>query len=395
MRLVEVSASKLQPGMFIAELDRPWLETPFALQGFVVHDHDEVMYISMYVDSVYVDIDYKGSRVFLPRNKRPSNVSHPASNGLKLKTDFEQAKLSFESASQSLDRVFESISNGRHTDINVIKKSVQPLLDGVFKNKDAVAALVRLKEASDYRYNHGISMAVWGAILGRHIGLQRDELEKLVVGCAMSDVGMTTLPDELIKQSNTLTTQQREAILDHPIVGSQMINSSGGADIEVLAIIENHHERHDGSGYPRGLEGTTIPLLARIAGLVDTYDAMITHRPYAPARSSYEAVQELIDAKGQLFQDALVEQFVQAIGLFPTGSLVELNTGEVAIVVKQNSIRRLKPEVVVVLDRNKNRITPLDLVNLGASNMVGSDARWIARELQAGTYGISSEEFFI
>lgn len=394
MRLVEVSASNLRPGMFIAELDRPWLEAPFALQGFVVQDHDEVMYIAKYVDFVYVDINYKGSKVFLPRAKG-SDISPLASNGLQLKTDFQQAKLSFESASQSLDRVFDSINKGNHTDINIVKDAVQPLLDGVFKNKEAVAALVRLKEASEYRYNHGISMAVWAAILGRHISLPRGELEKLVIGCAMCDVGMTNLPDELIEQAQGLTEVQREIISTHPLTGSKMTSDNGGADIEILAIIENHHERHDGSGYPRGIEGTTIPLLARIAGLVDTYDAMITHRPYAPARSSYEAVQELIDAKGQLFQEALVEQFVQAIGLFPTGSLVELNTGEVAIVVKQNSMRRLKPEVVIVLDHEKTRKSPLDLIDLASTSIVGSDARWITCELQPGSYGVNSEEYFI
>ena len=395
MHLVEVLASKLQPGMFIAELDRPWLDTPFALQGFVVQDHEEIGYIAKYVDFVYIDVDYKGSQIFLPRSSNKADKKPISANGLKLKTDFQQARLSFDSASKSLNRIFDSISHGRETDINTVKQAIQPLLDGVLRNKDAVAALVRLKQSSDYRYNHGISMAVWAAVLGRHIGLPRDELEKLVIGCAMCDVGMTNLPDELLEQSQQLTDEQRATMAEHPLSGSEMIASSCDADNEILAIIEHHHERHDGSGYPRGIEGSSIPLLARIAGLVDTYDAMITPRPYAPARGSYQAIQELIDTKGLLFQGALVEQFVQAIGLFPTGSLVELNTGEVAIVVKQNNTRRLKPEVVVVLDHDRNRKSPLDLVDLATTSMVGADARWIICELKPGSYGISNEEFFI
>jgi hypothetical protein len=151
----------------------------------------------------------------------------------------------------------------------------------------------------------------------------------------------------------------------------------------------------DGSGYPRGLDGASIPLLARIAGLVDAYDAMITPRPYASPRTSHEAVQELIDSKGTAFQEALVEQFVQAIGLFPTGALVELNTGEVAIVVKQNTARRLKPEVVVVLDEAKRGKDVLDLVDLAEQDLSKEVERWVARELLAGTYGINSEEYFI
>ena len=174
-----------------------------------------------------------------------------------------------------------------------------------------------------------------------------------------------------------------------------MVSNSESVDIEILAIIENHHERMDGSGYPRGMKGAAIPLLARIAGLVDTYDAMITARPYAAARSSSEAAQELIDCKGSLFQDALVEQFVQAIGLFPTGTLVEMNTGEVAIVVRQNDTRRLKPEVVLVLDAEKTRKIMLDLIDLANQDVAANCERWIARELLPGAYGVKSEEYFI
>ncbi|MDM3870216.1 HD-GYP domain-containing protein [Porticoccus sp. W117] len=394
MRLTKVAVANLQPGMFVAELDRPWLETPFALQGFVVRDQDEVHYISQYVDYVYVDIDYSGTKVFLPFTSTAPKTPKQDPR-LRIKADFQQAKLSFESASESLDRVFDSLSKGRHTDITVVKKAVNPLIDGVFRNKEAVAALVRLKEASDYRYNHGISMAVWGAILGRHLGLQRSELEKLVVGCAMCDVGMTKLSGDYLEKPDPLTDEQRNSLKEHPLIGSKMVAASGDADMEILAVIENHHERYDGSGYPRGVDGASIPLLARIAGLVDTYDAMITPRPYAPSRSSYEAVQELLDIKGSKFQESLVEQFVQAIGLFPTGSLVELNSGEVGIVVKQNETRRLKPEVVLVLDSNKVRRPQVELMDLAASGLVGGDARWIVRELQPGTFGVNSEEFFI
>lgn len=394
MQLVKVQASNLLPGMFIAELDRPWLDTPFSLQGFVVRNEDEVDYITQYVDFVYVDVDYTGSKIFLPlMSKKPSNAS--TSNGLKIKADFQQAKISFESASESLDRVFNAIKNGKHADINTVKKSIKPLIDGVFRNKEAVAALTRMRKSSEYRYNHGIAMAVWSAILGRHIGLHRDELEKLAVGCAMCDVGMAELPEDLIKQTDELTKEQRERINQHTITGSKMISDNGDADIEILAIVENHHERYDGSGYPRRIEGAMIPLLARIAGLVDTYDAMINEHPHAQARSSYEAVQELLDSKGIHFQEALVEQFVQAIGLFPNGSLVELNTGEVAIVVRQNDMRRLKPEIILVLDSEKDRRSPLELLDLNTTGLVDSNARWIVRELSPNSYGVNNEEFFI
>ncbi|MEH6516533.1 MAG: HD-GYP domain-containing protein [Halioglobus sp.] len=383
----------LEPGMFVAELDRPWLETPFSLQGFVVRDYDDIEFISKYVQHVFVDAEYKGTREFLRLATSPTARNN--TDSLALKTEFQQTKVSFESATATLDKVFESLRESRPTDINAVKDAVNPLIEGVFRNQEAVAALLRLKESGDYLYNHGISMAIWAVIVGRYIGLHRDELEKLAIGCAMCDVGMTELPTELLHTPQKLTAKQRRIIEAHPKLGAEMVAESGEVDFEILAIIENHHERMDGSGYPRGMEGASIPLLARIAGLADTYDAMITARPYAKARTSHEAAQELIDAKGSLFQESLVEQFVQAIGLFPTGTLVELNSGEVAIVVRQNDSRRLKPEVVVVLDETKQPKDELEIIDLANQDCDLATERWIGRELLAGSFGINSDDYFI
>ena len=393
MRLVKVPATNLQPGMFVAELDRPWLETPFALQGFVVRDPAEVIYVSKFVDHVFVDAEYKAQRNFLSLDSAPTHAV--PQERLELKADMREARVCFDNAAETLDKVFDSLRNGRSTEMATVQESISPLIESVFKNKEAVGALLRLKESGDYRFEHGVSMAAWAAILGKQIGLHRDELETLAVGCAMCDVGMTQLPAEMLGQANQLSEGQQRIIRAHPTMGAELVGESRNVNFEVLGIIENHHERMDGSGYPRGLQGAAIPLLARIAGLVDAYDAMITPRPWAPARTSHEAAQELMDAKGRKFQDALVEQFIQAIGLFPTGSLVELNTGEVAIVTRQNDTRRLKPEIVIVLDQYKHKKDPLAIVDLCNQDDPRGIERWITRELVAGSHGVNSEEYYI
>lgn len=393
MRLVKIAAMDLEPGMFVAELDRPWLETPFSLQGFVVRDSSEVLYIAKYVEYVFVDAEYSGRPAFLTLDVSPTAGAER--KPLEFKSDLKQARVSFDSAAGTLDKVYEALRSGQKGDVKAVQESIAPLIEGVFRNHEAMAALLRLQESGDYRYHHGISMAVWAVILGRQIGLHRDELKTLALGCAMCDIGMTQLPTDLLEQAESLTQQQQRIIQAHPKMGADLVSRSATVSFEVIAIIENHHERMDGSGYPRGMDGATIPILARIAGIVDAYDAMITPRPYANVRTSHEAAQELIDAKGRLFQDVLVEQFIQAIGLFPTGTLVELNTGEVAIVTKQNETRRLKPEVVVVLDNEKNKLEKLDIIDLSNQEPARSVERWIARELPLGSYGVDSEEYFI
>ncbi len=383
--------------MFVAELDRPWLETPFALQGFVIRNDDDVEFVAQHCDHVYIDQDYRGAPLYLPLAVGKARVPSAIASSLRMRDDFQQAKVSFESATVALDRAFDALRRGRHTDIRAVQESITPLIDGVFRNKDAVAALVRLKDAGDYPYQHGIAMAVWSAILGRQIGLDRAQLVKLVTGCAMADVGMTNLPPAMLARSGPLTEDEMRLLRRHPELGAALVRSNGAADFEVIAVIEAHQERWDGSGYPRGLAGPAIPLVARIAGVVDAYDAMITERPYARARSSFEATQELVDVKDVLFQGALVEQFIQAIGVFPTGALVELNTGEVGIVVRQNATRRLKPEIAIVLDAHKARLPKLRLLDLALGDRTGEggSACWVARELPRGAHGIVSEDYFV
>ncbi|MFP6815741.1 MAG: HD domain-containing phosphohydrolase, partial [Pseudomonadales bacterium] len=150
-----------------------------------------------------------------------------------------------------------------------------------------------------------------------------------------------------------LTSDQYKLVQSHVKSGVRLVEEAGTVDHRVIEIIACHHERHSGSGYPKGLAGSNIPLTARIAGIADTYDAMITDRPHAPARSSFEAIRELPELKGSLFHHDLTEAFTQAIGIFPTGAIVELNTGEVGIVVGQSPVRRLKPQIIVVLDKKK------------------------------------------
>ncbi len=174
MRLVKLPAMNLEPGMFVAELDRPWLETPFAIQGFVVHDTDEVLYVSNYVDHVYVDAEYTGIKQSLKLAVAAMNTT--PKQRLSLREEFKRTKVSFDSAAETLDKIFESLRGGSQDDIRAVQTAINPLIEGVFRNQDAVAALLRLKESGEYRYHHGVSMAVWAAIVGRHIGRRASEL---------------------------------------------------------------------------------------------------------------------------------------------------------------------------------------------------------------------------
>jgi HD-GYP domain-containing protein (c-di-GMP phosphodiesterase class II) len=183
--------------------------------------------------------------------------------------------------------------------------------------------------------------------------------------------------------------------VDH---GIELLRAAPNVDNRVVTMIATHHERFDGSGYPHKLKGDEIPLVGRIAGIVDCYDAMISERSYARPKSAYDAVRELKSLGGIAFPAELVELFIQAVGVFPTGTVVELNTGDVGIVIGQNRFRRLRPEVMLILDAHKrvrDEFTTIDLLTCDENTGKAEPTLWITRGLERGAYGIDPKEYFL
>lgn len=379
--------------MYVAALDRPWLETPFAMQGFLVKDQEDIDFVAKHAAFVYVDPQKRSKVKAQPRK----TVRRTYKDQSSLKREIETAQVDLTSASEAIKKVFTQLKQGGDVDVGAVATAINPLIDSVLRNSEALASLVRMKSKGDYLYNHSLTMAVWAAIFGRQLGFDRDRLKNLALGAALIDTGMASVADEIVLETGSLSASQTKEVRKHVKKGLDILRKSGQLSPDVLEMVATHHERYDGSGYPRGIKGMDIPVFGRIAGLVDSYDAMITERPHAKPRSSFEAMQEIADLKDQHFQGELVEQFMQAIGLFPTGSVVELNSGEIGVVVQQNATRRLRPKVILVLDDQGNRhekLVVLDLAKYVNDGENKSDL-WIANELQPGAHGIQPNEYFL
>ncbi len=396
-KYIEVPVHQLEAGMYVAYLDRPWLESPFAVQGFYVHNEADILEVADACSYVFVDPRRHQRGTYKPKFTNgidfPGKSNDDATVGLR--RDFEAAETDYDSAAVVVRKAFERLKTTGELNVAAVQEAVNPLIDHVIHRKEAVVALVRMKKKDDYLYNHSISTAVIGAMIGQQIGLPLEDLQKLTLGCALIDVGKVKMPDELLNSTGPMTDSQTEAMRKHVAFSLALITRDQEIDQAVQDIVAYHHERWDGSGYPKGAQANEIPLMARIAALADTYDAMTTKRPYAASRSSFDTVQELIDQKDIKFPGVLVEQFVQAIGLFPTGSVVELSTGEVGIVVAQNPTRRLKPKVVVVLDEHKQPRTELVTIDLQKYTKNEEQQVWIKQELPAGAHGIDADALYI
>ncbi len=419
--LREVEVGQLAVGMYVAELDRPWLETPFSLQGFYLRSPEDVRQVAEFCHVVRVDPRRYDARLATggatrrpplevdrgndaPTRLRPAPAARTA-NERKLpervkeyrdetavEDELPVAKKALASGREAFEGLWQAISSRRLVHFADLRQAVDPLVDSILRNKDALVTLMRVQHLDRNTHEHCMALAVWGSLLGRHLGLPPDDVRTLALGCSLVDVGKVRLPKKLLYKPGALSPDEYQIVKSHADYSVAMLENLEDATPAVVDIVRWHHERMDGSGYPDGLAGADIPVFARIAGIVDSYDAMISPRTYADTCSSYGALVELQDHCPAAFQTELVDQFAQAIGLFPNGALVELSTGEVGVICGQNPGRRLRPKVMLILDVAKQPRVDLTIVDL---KELDEDDLRISRELARNEYGIDAREYFL
>jgi HD-GYP domain-containing protein (c-di-GMP phosphodiesterase class II) len=243
---------------------------------------------------------------------------------------------------------------------------------------------------------HSVEVAVYMVTFGRHLGFPREDLENFCVIGLLLDVGMTRIDNALIERPGPLSEIEVAEMRKHVEYGLEILGKSPGIDPKVHEAIEQHHERIDGSGYPRGLQGHQMSIAGRMAAIADSFAALTANRPYAEPLSAFNAMKVLFSCANKLYEEPLVEQFVQAIGMFPIGSLVELSTGEVAAVVSHNKIRRLKPRVLILTDSAKDVLeTPCGIDLMRDPKDGNGELITIWRGLPIGAYGVNPRDYFL
>lgn len=397
-----VEAVDLRIGMFVCRLDRPWEGTPFPLQGLELRTEDDVRRVRELCEFVYVDahreINDSMRRQILARTSLQEarfRRSTTYADRVSVEDELPRAREALQTASDMVDRLYYEVASGRELSIEYVEQAVRPLVASVLRSADAFLYLEGMRRHDSYTYSHAISCSALAAAFGRHMGLHEDTIISLAAGGLLMDVGKTRVPEALLNYPGSLAAGDVETVRAHVGHGLDILASAGINDPDVVAIVRTHHERHDGSGYPHHLVGNAIPVAGRMLGMIDTYDAMASVRPYRPPISRHQALQHIYGARDKLFQAELVEQFQVCLGVYPTGSLVELTSGEVAVVMMQNQARRLRPRVLVLSTPTKQPLTDFrvfDLLNQ-ANNDAG--AVEITRSLAIGEYGINAAEHFL
>jgi HD-GYP domain-containing protein (c-di-GMP phosphodiesterase class II) len=301
----------------------------------------------------------------------------------------------FAQASQVFEGVIEDIRVGKGLEIEAVQNVVEGLVDSIIRNPNALQLVSRLREANESAYIHALQIAVLMVTFGRELGFSRTELASLGQIGMLMDIGKLRVDPAILSKRGILTPEEFQEIRRHVAFGLEMMSASGTSP-DVVSGVADHHERLDGSGYPRGKREEDTCIFGRMGGIVDSFAALTSIRPYAEPVSPYEAMRQLQGWSGTYFNAGLVEQFIQAIGIFPVGTLVELSTGEIGVVLEQSKVRRLKPKVLIITAADQSSLKiPVTVDLLFGRGAESASAPYIRRGLPAEACGVDPKEYYL
>lgn len=426
---LEIPVSDLRVGMHVVRLDRPWEDTDFPLQGFIITRQDDIDALQDQCKTVVIEgkvmhrtapVEVRAYRKpekssFLrffgakdkrdatpkPRNARPENsegyVTRPRItyiNKVDVSREIGSAQDSYSSAKALAKNIMTGIRVGRALDINKAREVVDACVDSLLRNDDALLWLTKIKHKDDYTAEHSLNVSILAAAFARHLGMLEGEIRSLGLCGLLHDVGKVKIPDEILKKPGSLSADEYEAMKAHCNYGRDILMSLPKVVHATVDVAYNHHERLDGQGYPRGLKAEQIPYWAKLVSVVDAYDAITSARVYDRARSSMEALEIIYRGRGSQFDAELADEFIRMIGIYPPGSIVEMTNGEVGIVIASNPKNKRRPKVILVRDADKRprpKYRVVDMVR-NVKDPGGADYV-IAREVPDQTYGIVLQDF--
>lgn len=373
--------------MYVTDLDRPWtqapFESPFEFQGFRVSNNEELDKVKKLCEYVYIDPNFgKEATNYLPDTyglKDITQVFVSLSSTTKEQVYRTETTLADEipiarKALQAANEVYiQAVNDIRKQGIiseGELQDAVKALVNSIGRNPSALTWLTAQQDKGT-GYVSPISVTALALTVGRAMRLPQDSMECLAIATLFQDVGMLTMPGDILNKKEPLTTAERDVLKGHVDASVKLLERSGSFPSMVIETVRQHHERMDGSGYPRGLTGDDISTLAAIAGVSDVYQAATADRAYRKGKTSFQALMELYGDSGNNFDKSVVEQFIQCIGIFPVGSFVELNTREIALVINRDIEHQLKPTIKIVFNADGDRLEEAPIIDL--ANPVRSD----------------------
>lgn len=311
-------------------------------------------------------------------------VVKPLSSTEEKKEGEEMSSVAFEAYRLALDSIEEflfDVGKSRTPSVVKAKRAIQTMVDCVLKDRYALLGLVALKNFDRYTYHHSVNTSVLSLSIGSLLPLDRMSLSILGLSALLHDTGKVKLPKELITKNTPLSSSEWKLMEYHPVYGAEILSGIKGLSRLAMIVAFEHHLGYSLNGYPTVNKLKETHFFSRIVEIADVFDAATSDRPYKKPLTPAEVLQFIIESSGKNFDPLLVKIFIQLTGVYPVGSLVKLDTGEVGVVVEQNSNDLLRPKIKVFIGSDGARLPEQFETDLTVKDHKGNYLRTIVSSL--------------
>lgn len=370
----KVPVAALKPGMYIHDLSSDWMSHPFLRSQFLLKSDEEIHKISQAgIKEVYIDTS-KGLNVadaptvaevkqaVHEEMVRAASEEKTPQRSVSTSEEFRKAKQVHSEANSIIRDIMQDVRLGNQVQVEKIEPVVENITESILRNSGAILSLCRVKNKDNYTFFHSVSVCALQVSFCRSIGMDMETIHQAGIGGLLHDIGKVKIPDEILNKPGRFTDDEFTIMKCHVVESRKILTETPGISEIAIQVAAQHHERHDGSGYPEGLKGEEISQMGQMAAICDVYDAITSTRCYHKGMEPTEALQKIFEWSKFHFNPILVQKFMRSIGIYPVGSLVLLESGRIGVVMEQAETNLLQPKVRVIYDsKEKSYIPPTDV----------------------------------
>lgn len=388
--LKRIAVKDIQLGMFICEFCGSWMEHPFWKTKFLLTDEKDMQAIlSSGIKELWIDVTQGADLDIAVPGKTEEEVARETeavlleaektqySEKISLEDEIQTAVRLCAKAKEAVIEMFSDARMGKAIKIEQARALVEDISDSVLRQPHALISLARLKTADEYTYMHSVAVCALMIALARQLNLGEEVVRDAGFAGLLHDIGKVGIPLKVLNKPGKLTDSEFAIVKSHPEVGAKILLDSYQVSTMVLDVCLHHHEKVDGTGYPHGLKGDTISIYAKMGAVCDVYDAITSNRPYKKGWAPADSIRKMAEWSKGHFDEAVFQAFVKTVGIYPTGSLVRLESGRLAVVVEQNESSLLSPRVKVFYSAKTKM--PIIQETLNLSKLTGKE-KIIGRE---------------
>lgn len=370
--IIKISINQLKIGMYVNDLNYVWKKHPFEWQCFTVEDAATLNKIlGSGIAEIYIDTsrgaDVDAVEVIDEPSCEPSATLPGIISKLSPAEEFRRAKELYSNANKLMQGMMKDVRLGKQIELEQCEPMVDNIVDSMFSMPSALLPLAQMKNVDEYTFQHSVSVAALAVAFGRVMNMPRDEIKALAMGGLLHDVGKAKVPTSILNKSGKLDDAEFAVMKSHASNTAEVLKGTKGVSEITFNAAAQHHERYDGTGYPRGLKGDQISLHGQMLAIVDVYDAITSIRVYHKGMPPTEALKKMFEWSGAHFNAKLVQAFIKGIGIYPAGSLVRMESERLGIVREVVPDKLLQPVVQIIYDCKNMCYIPPERVELSSS----------------------------